>query len=462
MIYFGHSLGRNFWTHYDPRFFLFPRSIRMSASASSASPAPAFPTRFDLEVVPPASRNPFSVRETYNMRLVRPNEPVRFIPIKEISRKLTKQCKILADLYALDQTYYLAEFGGMPGLVKSVNTFAASGILIVNPDQTAFTSLCESRVDGNRIKFGYGSKQKIEERCECWELAIQLELIEVVTEVRRAEPISYPLTLLREENNCPVCFDDLSGNVVACENNHQTCLACWNLLNGNFKKCPACRGHYPDAEIERACDMNGREAEAKPYFKISLTAGNSWKEYTHNEALFFSMIKKFAQHERISAPKIDCMILSALYNYYMDEDRKFSSYNYNILYQADYNNRTYKPYSDDLTPVILDFIDNIRNKEIYDDVAYTQHYIGENEYSETEFNSQLDTMYGFRAWEKNKEYPGDKKKILKREIYWRYWIENRSDDEIKDYIKKLFQKIISCKSEGSVAIFRQTKKFIMN
>jgi len=444
----------------------------MSAPASSASSAPvlpSFPTRFDMEVVPPASRHSFSARDGYAIRLIRLNEDVRFMTQQDITRKMASENKILCEVLALNPAFYLAEYGGVPGFVKGVNVFAPSGNLIINADLNSYTRLCESRVDGNKIKFGYGKKQTIENREDCWEFAIKLMSIKIVTEVHRATPVAFPMTLLRDETKCPVCLDDLSGNVVGCQNNHQVCLPCYNLLapascGCNYKRCPVCRDLYTNEEEEKVALMNGIETKEKPYFKLTLKGGNSWKEYVYNEALFFSMIKKYSSRYKATGHLIDTMILSSLYNYAMDNDRKFSSRDFNILYQDDDNNRAYSPYREDyfysLPPVMLEYVENMSSKEVYDDVAHTQIYIQDNEYTEIDFNNQLENIYGNQAWEINKLYPGTQKKnILRREVYFRYWVKNKTEQELKDYIKNIFKKIIEDPQGEATGIFKYIKIF---
>ena len=394
-----------------------------------------------LPVVPPASRSVFAGRSSMSgLRVVDWTSGDRFIGVNDLTRQQIAECPVLAEIHALDATKYLAEFQGMPGLVKGVNSYG-SGMLVFSENLKFYTRVCESRVSGNKIKFNHGSEEFKNERRECWEFCVKRVRIDIITAITRENAVSFPFTLLRPDDpKCPICYDDLSGNVIECDNNHQLCFGCFHLLPGvgGQKKCPCCNTQtYSSERIDKYNAMCGRIIKKEPYFYTSLTAGNSFKEYQYNEALFFGMLKQQAKSHHMDYFRN--MLMSSLYNYYIKHPDAFSSYTFNILNQVNGNHRTYNPSTDDLNPVIIDFLNEVHTPEIYHDVAHTDIYM--NGYDDIQFFRELEDVEG--NIERLKEYPNGSQAILRREIYFRYKVKHSTPNELIEYMKNIFYRIIT-------------------
>jgi len=399
-----------------------------------------------LPVVRPASRSVFAGRSSF--RVVDADATERFIGANEITRQMVIECPVLAEIVALDATKYLAEYCGMPGLVKGCSTWG-NGMLVFSENLKHMTRVCESRVAGNKIKFNHGSEEFKEARPDVWEFCVKMCRVDVITKMRRENVVNYIFVLSRpDETACPVCLEALQGNVVQCSNTHQVCLPCFNLLSGvrGHKKCPTCRSHYKDEELSKIDRMNGLEVKDDPYFVFNLSGGNSFKAYTYNEALFMGMLKNQCQNNLMD--NFRQMLMSSLYNYYSNHKDAFSLYDFNFTYHSD-SGRMYNPFNDELGQVVCDYINEIDTPEIYNDVAYTDFFL--NGYDDIQFYRELEDIEG--NVNRIKEYPNDKKNILRREVYFRYKVKQANANGLMEYFKNIFQRIANS-SKGHYRIFK--------
>jgi len=366
--------------------------------------------------------------------------------MNEITRQQIADCSVLGEIASLDATKYLAEYMGMPGLVKGVSGWG-SGMLVFSENLKHFTRVCESRVAGNKIKFNYGSEEIKENRSACWQFCVKKQRIQVITRAHREDTIEYPFELLRpDDKNCPICLDPLAGNVVNCNNKHQTCLKCFNLQSTHHgvKKCVQCNTPtYSRAEYDRVDRMNGSLTREAPYFYLTLNAGNSFKSYMYNEALFLGMLKHQVRYNHMD--NFRSMLISSFYNYYLSHNDAFSTYNFNLTHYLN-TNRSFKPNTDPLGDAIVSYVDGIYTgnlndhyKAIYTDVAHTEIYL--HHYDDTEFYRDLETIEG--NIERIKEYPNNKKDILKREIYFRIKIRDNTSTSLAEYFKNILYRIIN-------------------
>jgi hypothetical protein len=346
---------------------------------------------------------------------------------------------------------------GMPGLVKGVSNWG-SGMLVFSENLKYYTRICESRVSGNKIKFNYGSEEFKEDRANCYQFCVKRIRIEVITKTHRANGIDYPLELSRpDDKTCPICLEELSGNVVKCNANHQTCLKCFNLLPNRghshpiIKNCVLCnKPNYTTDEYDKVERMNGIVHSDDPYYYFTLTGMNSFKDYIYNEALFLGMLK-FQAHSH-GMDNFRTFLMSSFYNFYMSHKDAFSSYDFNLTYYKDNNNRSYNPSCDDLGGAIHEYINTIYDTvhspgyvAIYTDVAYTNISLGG--YDDIEFFRDLERVEG--NIERLKDYPNDSKMILKREIYFRNKIANTTLTDMKAYFKNIFERIINRATQQS-------------
>lgn len=409
-----------------------------------------------LPIVAPCSRPAFSARGS-SIRIVDYCSDSRFKAVTDITRQDIAECPALAELTAIDATSYLAEYAGMPGLVKGVTN--GYGMTAYSPNLKRFTQVTSARVAGGLIKFGHGSEELKERREDCWEFCVKRIRVDVVSPVTKANAIEYPFELTRpDDKTCPICLENLAGNVVTCHTHkHQTCLKCFNLLPavGGVKKCVLCtQPTYTRDEYNKVERMNGAEVCLPKYLSISLPGGNSFKEYRHNEALFFGMLKYCCRGSELDT--LRRMVLSSFYNFYMTHAERFSTYNFNTIHQTSGNTRTFTPDTDELSIVMTDYLDVINSSQIYNDVAHTDFYIYGHEYEEIDFNRDLEDIEKENTWNRLKEYPGTRKAILMREIYFRVRIARLSRQELEDFFRSILKRIVIHESRFG-AMFNKVK-----
>ena len=334
---------------------------------------------------------------------------------------------------------YLSEYMGIPGLVKGVSNWGY-GMLVFSENMKHMTNVCSSRVVGNKIKFNHGSEEFKEDRANCWEFCVKRERIDIIIKQFRHTPMEYPLNILREgETTCPICYDPLTGQNMFCDNNHQICLTCFDLLPGVGvqKKCPCCNTHtYSRDRMIRYDLMRGQLCKEDPYFYLDLPSfSNSFYDFAFKEAQFLGMIKMMCKAHDLNI--FQQMLISALYNFATLHQDAFSLYTFNILDQVDYNNRQMNPFSDDVNPVIDLFLDLVRKSQIWEDVAYTSHHVPN--YDVQDFYRDLEYVEG--NLERLKDYSSYNQDLLKREIYFRAKVKRSTDEQLIEQMKLIFQTI---------------------
>ena len=212
-------------------------------------------------------------------------------------------------------------------------------------------------------------------------------------------------------------------------------------LKGGVKHCVLCnKPNYTLDELAKVERMTGRIVSQDPYFYLDYKSGrNSFKDYIFNEALFFGMIKRILS-TGLDFDMFRRMLTSGLYNYYMTHKEAFSDYNFNILNQVDGNNRTWNPFLDDVNSVIEKYIEVVLStQEIYTDVSHTNIYM--SGYDDIEFYRDLEYVEG--NINRLVDYPNNRKEILKREIYFRTKVKRSNANELKEYMKDIFRRILN-------------------
>ncbi len=393
-----------------------------------------------LSGIAPASRSVFSAGSNA-IRIVEYTDTHPFRGIDSITRQDLEYHPALHQIVSLDTKRYIAEYGGMPGIVKGVST--GFGMLVFSENMKLYTQVCSSRVAGNKIKFGYGSEQVIYDRNECWEFCVKRERIQVVTEIQKQKGIDYPLVITRSNTTtCPICLDDLSGNVVCCVNKHQICLQCYGLLpeTGGYKikQCPF-RCEYSMEEVEKVDKMNGVEESKSPYLYFTTYARYKMDRFYYNEALFLYMMKYAIQCNYLDVFR--SMLLSSLYNYYVLHPDSFSTFNFSFTKYKDNDNRSYSPAEDELPEVVQRYLDDIENPEIIKDIKHTRFYM--TSYHDIDFYRELTELDG--NLNRLADYP-ENKVILQREVYWRYKIKHNTKSNLGLFIKDTFNRIITVSS----------------
>jgi hypothetical protein len=401
-----------------------------------------------LPLVAPCFRSRYAAGSS-SLRYLEHDDPARVIEIKDLTHHQLESCSELNTLFRIDTATFLATHAGIPVLAKGVSF--GYRMKAFNEDLTRYTQVCMARVSGNKIKFGYGSDEKIEERTECWEFCVKRVRIDVITKCKREDAVSFPLVLERpDETKCPVCYDDLSGNNISCDNKHQICLPCFDLLRGDGgqKKCPCCNTQTYSAErIEKYNLMNGRIVKESPYFFSSLTGGNSHQDFTFNEALFLGILKSECTRNGSFKP-FQRMLMSSFYNFWIDDTRRFNK-DFNVIHQGENNTRIYDPVHQDLGEAVNEYINEIDTPQIYRDVAYTSIYMGN--YDDIDFYRELRDIDGniYRV----EDFPNGAKDVLRRETFFRYKVKHLNANELISEFKIIFTNILRC-SKDNVYHFR--------
>ena len=384
------------------------------------------------------------------LRVVERNSTDEFRALIDLEVAQLVACPFLQTLRDTDPVYELARSACLAGLVKGVGF--GSEMLAFTPDLKHYTQVCSSRVVDNKIKFMHGANEVKFSRYECWEYCVKRQAVDAVIIRTRDSPENIPFELLRAtDTKCPICLDDLSGNVLNCPNNHQVCFPCFQLLprQGGVFKCPTCRSHYHADTYTKLKRMEGVVSERPGYFAFNLTGGNSFHTYRYNEALFLGMLKICHQSHFLEIE--ERMLIHAFYQFYAHRHDKFSTYDFNMTNYSIHSQREIK----DIThsEAITTFIEEIHHPDIYNDIANTAFHW--NGYTETHFNADLDEIEGANAWKRNKEYPGEKKQFLRREIFFRTFTNKYDRDTLMEKFNKILIRIINYSSNTNENILKK-------
>jgi hypothetical protein len=118
------------------------------------------------------------------------------------------------------------------------NSGVPTGSLIFCPDMKHYTTeVCGMR---SRYKFD-GGKLKCEPE-NCWFLTYRNLNTQCFATYRLIADTTQD-NLLRDNNECPVCLEPLTGLLFKCPAEHQVCQNCFHNLVSP-KKCPICRAKY--------------------------------------------------------------------------------------------------------------------------------------------------------------------------------------------------------------------------
>jgi hypothetical protein len=367
-----------------------------------------------MATYPPCSKLPFFQRSS--MRVIEHDQDVDFMSFPNVPVAARRENDVLNDLLTTQTHWYLALNMGEPGFARGVRDWITSG-LVFSPSFKRATTLCSARIQGNKIRFGWGNETETHERSQCWEIATRRHRVIVRETLTTLPPKVFPFSLTREgQTSCPVCYEDLSGNVVGCINRHQTCLTCFNMLplRQGVKVCPMCNepGKYCEAELNKVKEMNGATQKTTWSFHVDEDGGNSFRMYQNNEGLMLGMIRYASSTfhwETFSA-----QLMSAFFNFYTTHCDGFTSYNFNFTSGAGINARVLTTDDvDEYTGAFSEFLDVIESSEILEDVEKT--HVSVYHYHDTDFYAHLRAIYG--DLEKIGDYPGDEKKsMLKRRV----------------------------------------------
>lgn len=367
-----------------------------------------------MATYPPCSKHPFFQRSS--MRVVEPTQDVDFMSFANVPMTARRENDVLNDLLAVESCWYFALNMGEPGFVRGVRDWITSG-LICSPNFKRATTLCSARIQGNKIRFGWGNEAETHERSQCWEIATRRHQVIVRETLTTLPPKEFPFLLTREgHTSCPVCYEDLSGNVVGCINRHQTCLTCFNMLplRQGVKVCPLCNepGKYCEAELNKVKEMNGATQKTTWSFHVDEDGGNSFRMFQNNEAMMLGMIRFMSSTFHWEA--FTNQLMSAFFNFYTTHLDGFTSYNFNLTFCRAINCRVLD--TDDVEEqggAFSDFLDVIESAEILQDVEKTS--VSVYHYHDIDFYRDLRLIYG--DLEKIGDYPGEEKKsMLKRRI----------------------------------------------
>jgi hypothetical protein len=373
------------------------------------------------------------------IRVIEANSPDEFKALSDLDKADLIACPFLQTLKNIDPTMELARSAGLPGLVKGV-TYGFD-MLAFTPDLKYYVQVCSTRVTGNKIKFRHGANEVKFERSQCWEYCVKRQIIEVIIIRTRENPENIPFELLRADDpKCPICLDDLSGNVLNCPNNHQVCFHCFQLLprQGGVCKCPTCRSNYTIFTYDKFKRMEGIVTERPGHFSFNLSGGNSFKTYAYNEALFLGMLKVCYNSHFMEIE--ERMLISSFYNWYAIHNDKFSLYDFNMTDYSVEAQRVIKDITN--SEAITTFIEEIHHPDIYKDVVDTHFYL--QGYDDNKFYADLEVIDGHIN--RIKDYPNNSKEQLKKEIFFRTLINKYDRDTLIDKFNKILLKIMNYSS----------------
>lgn len=357
----------------------------------------------------------------------------------DLTHSQINQNSFLATLSAIDPVWFLSHYQGLPCLIKGVDGYGDDAKIVISPHFNYYTRLGNSRVSNNKVKFCYGSEQRVEERQNCYEFGVVRVKVSVVAEVKKEPKASFPLVLTREHNDdCPVCMDKLTGDCVECSNKHQFCLPCYDLipLKNGVRTCAVCRiGTFSPEELAKIEAMTGKVFSKQEYLATSVDGGNSFKMFRNSEALFLGMVSYICRHANLSP--LQKMTLSAFHNFYTTHPDAFSTYDFNIMTQYNGNDRRIKSV-DDLGEAWNAFLAVIETPKIYNDVAHTDLY--PHSYSDLQYYNDLESITGSLSL--LKDFTDGRAIILKRQIYFRAGIKAIPENDRPKFIYDILQSAI--------------------
>jgi hypothetical protein len=369
-----------------------------------------------MATYPPCSKLPFFQRPS--MRVLEHDQDVDFVSFANVPMVARRENDVLNDLLTTQAHWYLALNMGEPGFARGVRDWISTGI-VFSPSFKRATTLCSARTQGNKIRFGWGNETESHERSQCWEIATRRHRVVVRELLTTLPPRDFPFSLTRPEHtSCPVCYEDLSGNVVVCTNRHQTCLTCFNMLplRQGVKVCPMCNepGKYTENELNKVKEMNGATQKTTWSFHVDEDGGNSFRMYQNNEGLMLGMIRFMSSTFHWEA--FTHQMMSAFFNFYTTHLDAFISHNFNLTSSEGINARNLT--TDDVEEypgAFSEFLDVIESAEILEDVEKTS--ISVYHYHDVDFFRDLRLIYG--DLEKIGDYPGEEKKsMLKRRVLY--------------------------------------------
>jgi hypothetical protein len=384
-----------------------------------------------LPLVHFASRHAFASMN--GIRRIYENCDSRFIPYYEIKASMISKCEDLGNILSLDPIRYLDTFGGIPGLVKGASKY--SGMKVYNESLTHYTLVGDERVKDNKIKFGYGKNEFVEARSDCWEFVVKVHRVFCVKLYRQVPGEIFPLVLSRPDDTaCPICFDDLSSNVIECANKHQICIKCFEMLNGEVysKKCGVCRGSYTNMEICKYNKTKPQKIRGDSYFAFPYFDHIDAHRTANAMALYL-----FRALGPLLGGNFKEMLVSTFYNWVMEKHR--NKYNLTELSIGGYIMSSSLLEESNVIKQFIDALfDEEESKWIIKDVSYTHKCLSETQYSEFKFLKDLRELEGDHLRLENYA-TGHDKYILKNEIYFRQNIKQHTRESITDLFKEILK-----------------------
>jgi hypothetical protein len=394
------------------------------------------------DVLPVASRSECALLPA---RIVAYNDPVEFRSYDDFTRQEKILCPALGTVFGKPEEY-LAFHRGIPGLVRGVLPFAAHD-LVFSPDLLKFNRLCDTRHPNNQIKFGYAGHQDSYDRGECWQFAVKICRVNVITKIKLGEPVIYPFVNVRDEKSCPVCYEDLSGNVLQCAVNHSICVKCFHLTpkDGGYRKCAICRGIYSQEECKKADLMKGEIQELDEYFFMTQRGHTTFENRIFNESLFFGVIRFMATH--CNFDKFRVMLLSSFFNFWFDNKNK-GEVDFSLSINEN-DDRKFSPSKTnyDVLKALNEYIEQIGSDDNIRDIGYTDIEISNGTMSGSDFLSRLKFLEPESHYAFLEKFPDDDSirspiKILRRMTYFKYKLAHSNPSELRQYFKNMFERML--------------------
>ena len=124
------------------------------------------------------------------------------------------------------------------GFVCGNTTAIQDGALIFSPDMKYYTT----EVSGMRSRYKFENGRIKHDPLHCWILTYRNLITQCFANYRLIADTTQD-NLLRDNHECPICIEPLTGMLFKCSAEHQVCRNCFHNLVSP-KKCPICRANY--------------------------------------------------------------------------------------------------------------------------------------------------------------------------------------------------------------------------
>jgi hypothetical protein len=274
--------------------------------------------------------------------------------------------------------------------------------IVFSPNLDKQTTQSGMRRRGRRIHFNDDS---VVDPDDCWILCgvKALSQHKTIFELKTPENPLAPTTITRPDDlTCPCCLDALTGVLITCPNQHQTCNACFTLLPMP-KRCPTCRSNYSAEEINKASNTRGNQIRTLKSREFGYNHGKG------NDYLFLHHLKTLTN---VYLNPLHAFIISSLWRFLDFKNKP-------LLRVVDKTKSVYVKPNEDQDLAWNDFYDYLYSAENLKLTAESTLPIRTQDYNDTKFLQDLQVEYGLEAIRVLTEQSADEKskQVLRRRMW---------------------------------------------